>query len=115
MVARGAGDLDRLILIRRATVAPNALNEQIETWSDLAQVRAKKEDVSAAERLRAQEVGATITARFTIRWSSQVADVNAKDRIYFDELRLEYDIVAVRDSGGRRKWRELDAVARPDR
>ena len=107
----GAGDLDRRITIQRATVTVNEFNEEIETWGDLTTVWAKRRDASAAESYRAQEVGAAITARFTIRWSTTVESVNSRDRLSFDG-RL-YNITAVRDVG-RNRWLEIDAVARAD-
>lgn len=106
-----AGDLDVRITIRRATTAANAFNELIETWSDLATVWAKRVDASAAESYRAQEVGAEMTTRFTIRWSSDVDDVDPKDRVAF--AGREYNITAVRNVG-RNEWREIDAVARAE-
>jgi SPP1 family predicted phage head-tail adaptor len=106
-----AGKLDRRIAIQRATVTPNEFNDPIETWSDLTTVWAKRRDASATESYRAQEVGAEITARFTVRWSSVVASVTPRDRLRFDG-RL-YNITAVRDVG-RNRWREIDAVARAD-
>ncbi len=106
-----AGDLDRRIAIRRATFAPNAFNEPVATWSELVTVWAARRDASASERYRAQEVGAEISLRFTIRWSLGVADVNPRDRIAFEGR--DYDITAVRDIG-RRQWREIDAVARAE-
>lgn len=107
----GAGDLDRRMTIQRATTTLNEFNEPIETWGDLATVWAKRRDASATESYRAQEVGAQITARFTIRWSSVVASVNPRDRLSYDG-RL-YNITAMRDIG-RNQWREIDAVARAD-
>ena len=106
-----SGDLDRRISILRATVAPNAFNEPVETWSTYATVWAARRDASASESYRAGEVGAQITTRFTIRWSPAVADVNPRDRIAFDGR--EYNITAVRNIG-RQRWREIDAVARAD-
>ena len=106
-----AGELDRRLTIRRATYAPNSFNEPVATWSDLVTVWAGKRDASASESYRAQEVGAQISVRFTIRWSSQVADVNPRDRVVCEGR--EYDITAVRDVG-RRDWREIDGVARAE-
>jgi len=94
-----------------STVSFNDFGEEVETWATLTQAWAKRKDASAAEQSRAREVGAQITARFTIRWNSTVADVNPRDRIVFDGA--VYDITAARDVG-RREWRELDAVARAD-
>jgi SPP1 family predicted phage head-tail adaptor len=107
----GAGVLDRRITIQRATVTLNEFNDPIETWSDLTTVWAKRRDASATESYRAQEVGAQISARFTIRWSTTAASVTPTDRLSFDG-RL-YNITAVRDVG-RNQWREIDAVARAD-
>jgi SPP1 family predicted phage head-tail adaptor len=107
-----AGKLDRRIAIQRAAMTVNAFNEPVANWADLVTLWAGRRDVSAAERYRAQEVGAEITTRFTIRWSSLAASIDPRDRILF-EGRL-YDITAVRDIG-RRAWREIDAVARADR
>ena len=111
MAELGAGDLDRRITIRRATITFDAFNSPVESWADLVTVWAKRTDASAAESYRAQEIGAQITARFTVRWSSDVDDVNPKDRISFGGR--EYNITAVRDVG-RNQWREIDAVARAD-
>jgi SPP1 family predicted phage head-tail adaptor len=107
----GAGELDRRITIQRATVTRNEFNEPIESWGDLTTVWAKRRDASAAEAYRAQEVGAEITARFTVRWSMIAATVNPSDRLSF-EGKL-YNITAVRDVG-RKQWREIDAVARAE-
>lgn len=109
MAKFGAGALDRRIVVQRAALAANEFNEPIETWSTFATVWARKADATAGEAYRAQEVGAEITTRFTVRWSSDTATIDPRDRISFDGR--EYNIVAVRDIG-RQRWREIDAVAR---
>lgn len=109
----GAGELDRRITIQRATVTLNEFNEEIETWGDLTTVWAKRRDASATESYRAQEVGAQISARFLIRYSSQVADVNPRDRLVIDGR--EYNIKRVTEPEGTRNcWRWIEAVARAD-
>jgi head-tail adaptor len=61
----------------------------------------------------AQEVGAQISARFVIRRTSKVADVNPKDRISFKGR--EYNITRVGEPAGtRNRWIEIDAVARAE-
>jgi SPP1 family predicted phage head-tail adaptor len=107
----GAGILKRRMTIQRATVSPNAFNEPVETWATLATVHVGRRDASAGESYKAQEVGAKISARFTIRYSAAVADVNPRDRLI--HAGLVYDIVAVREKE-RNRWLEIDAVARPD-
>lgn len=105
------GALDRRITFLRFTSAPNGFNEQIQTWADLKTVWANVVDASASESYRAQEVGASISVRFTVRWSSISSGINPKDRIRYADR--EYDITAVRNVG-RNVWREIDAVARAD-
>jgi len=108
-----AGDLDRRVTIRRASLVPNEFNEPIEVWFDLATVWAKRTDASATESYRAQQVGAEITARFLIRYSSLVAAVDPRDRIAFNGR--EYNITRVGEPAGtRNRWREIDAVARAE-
>jgi SPP1 family predicted phage head-tail adaptor len=109
-----AGDLDQRITIRRAaiTAAASAFNEPEEVWADLATVWAQAKDASAAESLRAAEVGAEITTRFTVRWSPTIAGIDPRDRVLWRGR--EHNITAVRDVG-RRAWREIDAVARAER
>lgn len=106
-----AGTLDRRITIQRAMLTRNEFNEPIETWTDHVTISAKRRDASASESYRAQEVGAEITTRFTIRWSSDVKDVNPRDRVSVEDKL--YNITAVRDVG-RNLLREIDAVARAD-
>lgn len=106
-----AGELDRRITLQRATVAPNEFNEPVETWSDLARVWAKYTPVADGERFRAGERAAEVQARFLIRWSSQVASVNPKDRLVFDG-RI-YAITNVKEIG-RREGLEITAGGRGD-
>src|SRR5687767_9049093 len=106
-----AGDLDRRITIRRATFAPNAFNELLATWSDIATVWAAAYQITDAERFRAQEIGAEVTTRFTISYSSEVADLGPTDRLMYEGR--EYNITGVRELG-RRVWLEIGAVARAE-
>lgn len=106
-----AGELDRRITIQRATLTRNDFNELIETWTDYVTISAKCSDPSTAEKFRAQEVGAEIDMRFTIRWSTDVDDVSPRDRVRFDDR--EYNITGVRNIG-RLRWREIVAVGRAE-
>ncbi len=107
----GAGNLDRRITLRRVTTVNNEFNEPVETWTDFATVWAQRRDASANESYRAQEVGAEISARFTIRLSSLVADVDPLYRVLFKGR--EYNITAVRELD-RNRFLEIDAVARSE-
>lgn len=106
-----AGDLDRRITIQRASATRDALNNPIPAWSDLAEVKASKREVSDAERRAAQENAAEISTRFQIHWSPTVADINPKDRVIYDAI--VHEIVAVKELG-RRQGLEISCVARPD-
>lgn len=106
-----AGKLDRRITIERASETRDAFNNITYSWTPLVTVWAAKLDVRDAERWSAQEVGAEITTRFQIRWSTAVEDVNPKDRIVFDGR--TYDINAVKEMG-RREGLEITAAARAD-
>lgn len=105
------GRLDVRIDIRRATTTANAFNEPIETWATLATVWAEAKPVLDSERLQAGQTIAQRQYRFTIRWSSVVADVNPRDRILYDGR--EYDIEGVKDLE-RNRWREITATARAE-
>ena len=108
-----AGELDRRITIERYVETRGDFNEPVLTWEPLATVWASKTDASAGERYRAQAVGAEITSHFRIRYSSQVADVNPKDRLIYEDR--VYNITAVREAkDGRRVALAIDAVARAD-
>lgn len=107
----GAGVLDVTVTFQRVTIERNALGEGVETWSTLATRRAQRADVSDAEALRAAEVGSQLTTRFKIRYSSEVGNLNAHDRLLFDGD--TYNIVGVKVVE-RRRWLEVSAVRRSD-
>lgn len=106
-----AGRLDRRITLKRATSTANAFNEAVETWSSLATVWASVVPISDSERMRAGETLAAKKSRFTIRWSSTVADVDPRDRLTFDGR--DYDINGVKEVG-RREYLEITATARAE-
>jgi SPP1 family predicted phage head-tail adaptor len=106
-----AGKRDRNITLQRYVITYNEDNEPIEGWADLAKVKAAVNYVSDAERVRAAEVGASITVRFQTAYSAAMADLDAKDRVLF-EGRL-FDIVGVKPLG-RREGFEISAAAPSD-
>jgi SPP1 family predicted phage head-tail adaptor len=106
-----AGRLDRRITILRAAVAADAFNEQVQTWGDIATVWAHAAPVMDAEKQRAGETLASKSYRFTIRYSSDVADVDPRDRVTFDGR--TYDVQGVKEIG-RREGLEITATARAE-
>ena len=103
-------ELDRRIAIERATLTDDGFGK-VHAWTPLATVWAKSMPLSDGERWRAGSIGATATHRFRIRYSSQVADLNPKDRLVF-EGRV-FDITGVKELG-RREGLEITASARAD-
>jgi SPP1 family predicted phage head-tail adaptor len=103
-----AGLLDRRVILWRATVTKDAFNADVVTWVQIATVWGSRKDVRDSERFRAAEVNAQLTARFVIRWSSDVADLNAEDQLESEGRR--YAISAVKEIG-RREGLEITASA----
>ena len=103
-----AGKLDRVITIQRAVTSPNAFNEPVETWQDVARVWAQQRPNRGAERFTAQGINGDAVLTFHIRWRS---DLTVKDRILY-EGRV-WNITDVREVG-RRVVTEFDCVARAE-
>lgn len=106
-----AGKRDQRIDLQRATLVADDFNEDMQTWITFATVWAEKRDVSDGERVKAAEVAAEISTRFTILWSQQVADLSPKDRVLFGDR--VFDIYSVKELD-RRKGLEITATARAD-
>lgn len=79
-----AGALDRRIVLQRATTTVNAFGEEIPSWSAVATVWASFRPVSDGEKWRAGIVEAREIARFRIRFSADVSDLAATDRLTMD-------------------------------
>jgi len=107
------GSLDRRIVIQRVTVTASAYNEPVESWATHLTLWARKVDTSASEGRAAAEVGASLSARFTVRWSTETADITAKDRLAFDGK--TYNITGVRETINRHTFIEIDVVVRADK
>jgi len=76
-----AGRLDRKIAIERFGAVEDEHGDRVESWAPLANVSAEVVPAPGGERYSSSENAATALTRFTIRWSTTVADVNPKDRI----------------------------------
>lgn len=94
-----------LIVIERPTVDETGV-EPVTTWNPLATVWAELKDVSAGEAFRAQQVGATLTTRFLVRWNPTTAGIRASDRIQCDGQ--VFNITGSRVTASRRV--EIDAA-----
>jgi len=106
-----AGDLDRRVTLERFTTTVDAFNEPVKAWGVLAARAASYHPLSDGERFRAGETAATASARFVIRYSAAVADLNPRDRLIFEGV--TFQIVRVKEIG-RREGLEITADARAD-
>lgn len=73
-----AGRLDRRLQLLRPVRTRDAMNQLVEAFAvEGPAVSASRQDVSDAERVKAQQAGAVISARFQIRRSAQSALIDA--------------------------------------
>ena len=78
-----AGNLDRRVQIRRATLVDDGF-QQVEQFTDHGDpIWASKTDVSDGERMSAGAVSASLTARFVVRSSAFTRDLTAKDTLTY--------------------------------
>ena len=106
-----AGQLDRRIVLTRATSTLNGFNEPVYSWATLATVWAQMVPVNDGERMRAGETLANMQNRFTIRWSATTATGDPRDRLTFNGR--DYDINGVKLIG-RNEYIEITATARAE-
>jgi SPP1 family predicted phage head-tail adaptor len=104
--------LDRKITLQRFTWTQDEYGAPVQAWVDLATVWANYKPVSDAEKVSAGEVGATLSARFTIRYDSAWADVSALDRVLFEGR--TFDVFGAKEVDGRRQFIEITAAARSE-
>ena len=102
-----AGKLDRLITIQRKTVTRSNTGQEIVTWTNLSSsCPATVAPLQGDERFSGAQIVANQQFEFQVRWSKDVAGVDAKDRIIYamatsppeDEI---YDVVQVSEIGRR--------------
>lgn len=105
-----AGKLDRRITLLRYGETLDEWNQPTDGWTNLGKRWASKQDVSDGEKLRAAQIGATVTTRFQVRWDSLTKTLTAADRIEYDGV--TYAISGTKELG-RREGIEITA-ARPN-
>ena len=92
-----ARDLDRRIQFQRYTGSDDGF-AKVKTWADHGiRIWAKRTDVSDAERMRAGEVSAVITARFEVRSSAFTRALTAKDALTCKGV--TYEIFGIKELG----------------
>lgn len=107
-----AGKLDRRITLQRFTETRDEYNEPVKTWVTLATRWASYEPIRDGEKFSASETMAGLSARFVIRYSAAVADLDPKDRLVFKGV--IYEIVGVKETEGRNVGLEITCAARGD-
>lgn len=103
-----SGDLDRRIVLQRATVTLDGFGGEVETWAPLRTVWAQYLPGPGREAWRSAEVAAVTEARFIIRWGQ---GVTVRDRVLYDGK--VYDVRGVIEIG-RREGQELSVSSRAD-
>lgn len=109
------GELDRRItILRDVGTTASAYNEHVENFQDLVTIAARRRDVSDGEAYRSAEVGAQLTARFIVRWSTVTESITPLDRLRFRGK--VYNITGVKEViETRNQWREISAIMRADK
>lgn len=102
-----AGKLDRLITIQRKSVIRSNTGQEIITWITLSTLRpASLSPLSGDERFSGAQIVAKEQFEFIIRWSNDVSDLEADDRIIYpsndspSENQI-YDVIQVSEIGRR--------------
>jgi SPP1 family predicted phage head-tail adaptor len=109
-----AGSLDRRITLRsadRPISGRDEFNAPIYALAPSITVWAEFKPVSDREKMAASEIVADLSARFRIRWASQVAAISPSWWIEFGDR--TYNIVGVKEIG-RRVGLEITASARAE-
>lgn len=98
-----AGKLDRTITIQRFTSEPNEYGTPVETWANVATLRAQIIQSSTEEFIKGGAVDETVVI-FRTRW---LAGVTTADRLQYEDS--FFNIKETKEIG-RRKALELRAV-----
>lgn len=98
------------ITIQRSTPSRDSFGEPDDSWSTLATVSAKKEPLPGREAFGSDIQYSEQPTKFTIRYASAIADLNAKDRVL--DGSTVYDLVSVHNVEDRNEAFELVGVRR---
>lgn len=69
-----AGTLRKVITLQARSTMQDALGQQLQTWADVATVRADIQPLSGRELLAAQAIRTEVSHRISLRYSSLLAD-----------------------------------------
>ena len=107
-----ASKLDRRVQFSRYTEEDDGFG-MVKVWNDHGSpVWASRKDISDSEKWAAHQVQATVTTRFQVRSSTFSRGIDAKDRLTCEGEAFE--IIGVKEAGGRRQRLEITATRRAD-
>ena len=89
-----AGKLDRRVTLQTNSPSQDTTGQPIESWSEIDVVWAEVVPLRGRVLLAAQQVNAEVTAKFLIRYRS---DVGPADRVLYDSV--GHDILSVTEIG----------------
>jgi head-tail adaptor len=103
-----AGTLDIRIALQRKTISYSSSGVPVETWATLVQRWASINPLTGDERNAAQQWIAREQTQFTLRWSSEIADLSPLDQLIYPASdaanspvpsRSTFDIISVHEVG----------------
>lgn len=107
-----ASKLDRRVQFRRFTEEDDGFGV-VQFWADHGSpVSASRKDIADGEKWRAQQIQATVTTRFQVRSSEFTRAIMPQDRLACEGETFE--IVGIKQAGGRRQLIEITASRRTD-
>jgi SPP1 family predicted phage head-tail adaptor len=110
-----SGQLDRLISIERRTDTRDSHGQPIPAWSRTGRKRwARYRPMHGTEMFASDQFIGRQQIEFLVRWSSDLADLNTKDRVVYPAVSSPsdneiYDIMGVHEDGRREGLRILTA------
>lgn len=106
-----AGALDRRISILRSTPVDDGMQTTAGEFAAAFSRAASVEWVRDGEKFAAGETQASVAVRFQVRWDSDTATIDVRDRVAFEGRTFE--VVGVKEIG-RREGLEISASARAE-
>jgi SPP1 family predicted phage head-tail adaptor len=111
-----AGQLDKRIALQRKTSIPSDSGQPTDTWATTTERWADKRPVAGVERYGGQQLEAREQVEFRLRWSNDIADLQATDRIIEPAtdaadppIRSIYEVIAVLELGRHEGFRVITA------
>ncbi|MEM9786789.1 MAG: phage head closure protein [Pseudomonadota bacterium] len=85
----------------------------VDSFASVGTLRARKRDLSDAERYRADEIASAVMTRFQVRDSALAASITPKDRIECEGR--TFNVTGVKAVGDGSRFIEITCTARTDK